>query len=87
MKNTPFSDWRKKKFNETGEMPAAQPQQPLPYAKAARPYNPGGFNGTRQLGTANLTMMGQTLVIDSDTHSVNLQLTPQQVQQLMADFQ
>ena len=57
------------------------------YSKAARSITPGGFNGTMPLGQANLTLVGHALQIDSSTHSINLQLTPQQVQQLQGEFQ
>jgi hypothetical protein len=55
------------------------------YATSARPMTAGGFNGTVNLGQANLQLVGQALQIDSGTHSIRLPLTSQQVQQIQKE--
>jgi hypothetical protein len=61
--------------------------QPPDYSRAARiSPSPGGFGGTIAISQARLTLVGSTLQIDSRTHSVAMNLTPQQQKQLLSEF-
>lgn len=70
--------WQKFCENMGGGLPAQAPN----YATSARPADTQNMD----IGQAHLHLNGNSLMIDTNTHSINLPLTPQQLQQLKNEF-
>jgi hypothetical protein len=72
--------WKQYCENLGGGLPAKEPNY-----SGARPFNPA-HTGTINIGQCLVALVSGTLRIDTAKISMNLKLTPEQIQEITAEF-